>query len=325
MGITVILPLIFIAHAFDWIFSVEVQSKGHKFKDGCYMTINIICEQELVQIGVCLTRANDSSDIAVYEICPYVTLSGKDIFIQWWFSGLFNYYHINFTISQLTEQTYGALNRKGLLCSECYDGYGPAVYAFANECIKCPGKAFGRWALFLFVALFPVTLFYVVVIIFNIQASSPPFAVYVFFCQTFVAFDRIYFPGSTKFSIHDPSQVLLLLARTVSGVWNLDFGRYIFPPFCVSESINTYHALFLDYISGFYPMVLIFFTCVLIELHSSNFKPIVLLWKPFHKCFVRVRRSWDPKASMINAFATLYFFHSLNIICILLLTAACKD
>ena len=72
----------------------------------------------------------------------------------------------------------------------------------------------------------------------------------------------------------------------------------------MSESINTYHALFLDYIPGFYPMVLIFFTCILIELHSSNFKLIVLLWKPFHKCFVRVRRSWDPKASMINAFAT---------------------
>ena len=72
----------------------------------------------------------------------------------------------------------------------------------------------------------------------------------------------------------------------------------------MSDGINTYHALFLDYIPGFYPMILIIFTCVLIELHSSNFKLIVLLWKPFHKCFVRVGRSWDPKASMINAFAT---------------------
>ena len=54
----------------------------------------------------------------------------------------------------------------------------------------------------------------------------------------------------------------------------------------------------------FHPMILILFICVFVELYSSNFKLIVMLWKPFHKCFVRVRRSWDPKASMINAFAT---------------------
>ena len=141
-------------------------------------------------------------------------------------------------------------------------------------------------------------------IIFNIQATSPPFSAYVLVCQTFATLDHINFPGNTEFSIHDPSQVLLLLARTLSGIWNLDFGRYIIPPFCVSESINTYHALFLDYIPAFYAMLLIIFTCILIELHGSNFKPIVLLWRPFHKCFVRVRRSWDPKASMVNAFAT---------------------
>ena len=70
--------------------------------------------------------------------------------------------------------------------------------------------------------LFPATVFYIIVIIFNIQAISPPFAAYVIFCQTFVALDHIYFPGSTKFSIHDCSQLLLLLARTLSGVYTLE-------------------------------------------------------------------------------------------------------
>ena len=171
----------------------------------------------------------------------------------------------------------------------------------------------------MFVVLFPITVFYVIIIVFNVRATSPPFAAYVLFCQTFAMLDRMYFPGnlSINFSIDDSSQ---LLAHTLSGVWNLDFGRYIFLPFCVSESINTYHALFLDYISGFYPIVLIFFTCVPIELHSSNFKLIVLLWKPFNKYFIRMRRSWDPKASIINAFAT-FLLLSFSI-CILVLTTA---
>ena len=112
----------------------------------------------------------------------------------------------------------------------------------------------------------------------------------------------MFFPGSTNVDIHDPSQALLLLARTISGLWNLDFGQYIIPPFC--ENLSTYHALFLDYILGFHPMILIFFTYVLIELHANNVKPVVLAWKPFHKCFAIIRRTWDPRVSIVNAFAT---------------------
>ena len=310
MGTTVIILMlvlncIFIASAFT---SMELHDANVKFKNDCVTNGRIICDEGLVLVGVCLTRASHLSNLTVYGLCPYIIVTDQEIYQRWTIDGLFQqYYHINFT---MPEQTCGKLNRKGLLCSQCNDGYGPSVCAFASECVKCRGSAFSRWVLHLFVVLFPITMFYVIVIIFNIQATSPPFAAYVLFCQTFTALDRIYFCSSTKASIHDPSQVLLLLARTLSGIWNLDFGRYIFPPFCVSDSINSYHSLFLDYIPGFYLMVLIVTTYCLIELHSSNFMPVVLLWKPFHKCFVRVRRSWDPKASMINTFATFYFFHS---------------
>ena len=308
-----VLNHVFIAGAFT---SVELRDTSIKFRNNCVSNSRVVCEYSAVRVSVCLTRVSHSSGLVVYGMCPYIIQTGQEIHKQWTSNSSFQkYYHINFTVP---EQICGELKRKGLLCSECYDGYGPAVYAFANECIKCHGSVFSRWALYLFVVLFPITVFYIIVITFNIQATSPPFTAYVLFCQTFAALDRIYFPGSIKFTVHDSGHVLLLLARTLSGIWNLDFGRYILPPFCVSDAINTYHALFLDYIPGFYPMLLIFFTCVLIELHSSNFKLIVLLWKPFHKCFVRVRRSWDPKASMINAFATfllLSFSKILFVLC----------
>ena len=90
-------------------------------------------------------------------------------------------------------------------------------------------------------------------------------------------------------------------------MWNLDFGRHIFPAFCVSESLNSYHALLLDYIIGFYPMLLIFITYVLIQLHAHDYKVVVAVWKPFHRCFAKVRRSWDPQASIMNTFATFLF------------------
>ena len=94
--------MIFIAHAFDQTFSVEIQSKGLKFKGGCSTTTSIIYDQELVQIGVCFTRANDSSDIAVYGACPYVTSSGKDISTQWQFGGLFHNYYYHYLLYNIS-------------------------------------------------------------------------------------------------------------------------------------------------------------------------------------------------------------------------------
>ncbi|CAI8009090.1 hypothetical protein GBAR_LOCUS6154 [Geodia barretti] len=39
--------------------------------------------------------------------------------------------------SQLDEVMCGPYNRRGLLCGECKDGYGPAVYSFDQKCAKC--------------------------------------------------------------------------------------------------------------------------------------------------------------------------------------------
>ena len=89
-------------------------------------------------------------------------------------------------------------------------------------------------------------------------------------------------------------------------MWILELGlfRHVIPPFCVDSRLNNLHALWLDFITAYYPLLLIFITYVAIELHARNFKPIVILWRPFHKCCVRIRRGLDLKSSIINAFGT---------------------
>ena len=62
--------------------------------------------------------------------------------------------------------------------------------------------------------------------------------------------------------------------------------------------------LALQYVSAFYPLLLIALTYTCVELHGHNFRPIVWLWKPFHRCCVNVRRRWDTKASLVDVFAT---------------------
>ena len=100
-------------------------------------------------------------------------------------------------------------------------------------------------------------------------------------------------------------------------MWYLEFGLFS-PPFCVSWHLNNLQALTLEYF--YVTLFLISATFVCIELHARNFKLIVIMWKPFHKLFVLFRRTWDPRASIINSFST---FLLLSISKIILLSSFC--
>ena len=199
----------------------------------------------------------------------------------------------------------GPLNREGTLCGKCKDGYGIALYSYTLECSKCWGHGYG-WVLYYFLELFPITVMYFLVVIFHIRATSSPLSALVFMSQIVVYTIRLniplhmYIENKVTGFPYVALQVLLVLC----GIWSLDFFRSVIPPFCVSSNIKTVHAIVLEYLVAFYPIFLIFITYVCIKLHDNNFRPVVWLWKPFHRHFVYFRRRWDPKASIINAFTT---------------------
>ena len=107
------------------------------------------------------------------------------------------------------------------------------------------------------------------------------------------------------------------------GVWNLDLARYILPPFCVSSKLQLIHIELLSYISVVYPLFLIFLTWVCVELHGRNFKPFVLLWRPFHECLVRLQRGWDTRSDIIDVFATFFLLAYNKLMYQLVLFAKC--
>ena len=160
------------------------------------------------------------------------------------------------------------------------------------------------WALYLFLVLLPVTVFYIIVIIFNIRATAPPFTAFVMMCQVFSTIDRVYVPVKMVLQEMKSLSVLIDVVRVLCGIWNLDFFCHLVPPFCVSRHLGNMQALSLENLHILYPFLLILVTLICIELHARNFKPIVLLWKPFHMVVTRLRRSLGPRASIINAFST---------------------
>ena len=265
----------------------------------------LTCQQSepLLIAGYCATYNNHTNLVSILE-CPYFQPNGYNYTSQ-------GSVLLAQSLNQLNDYMCGPLNRKGLVCSECADGFGPSVTSFGYRCVNCKNVLYGV-PLFLLVKLSPITILYLIILIFQIRVTSPPMPCLIMYAQfMLIAFD----PNHTV--LHDFRQVIFTdvwylrldmnIILSLYRVLNLDFVQNLLAPYCVSNRLKFIHIAFLDYISAFYPIILIFLTWACVELHSRNFRLLVWLWRPFHTCFVRLRRGWDPKSDIIDVFITFFF------------------
>ena len=93
---------------------------------------------------------------------------------------------------------------------------------------------------------------------------------------------------------------------TFLGIWNLDFFRLVYTPFCLQPHTNTLDVLALDYLVAVYPLLLITLSYLLVLLYDRNVRLIVCLWKPFLPLFIKFRRQWNIRNSLVEVFATFF-------------------
>ena len=212
-------------------------------------------------------------------------------------------------ISELNDYMCGPMNRKNRLCSDCIDGFGPSFTSIGFECSNCTDRLYGV-PLYLLVDLAPITLMYLIIMVFHVHLTSPPMTGYILYSQT-VVFNVIYYRRPPiGYIVLKPDQLTSMGIKTILalyGIWNLDSIRYLLPPFCISGKLGTAHIALLEYVSGLYPLYLIFLTWVCIELHGQNFKPVVLLWRPINRFLVKLGKSCDSRPDLIGVFASFFF------------------
>ena len=266
----------------------------------------VTCDEKLqesyLDLGHCMTYNSSYSDkqvsgIILFGGCPYA-----------YYSNIVNHIYIALphNISDLNYFFCAPLNRAGLLCRDCIDGFGPSIISTGYVCANCTeGSSYG-WLLYILSEFVPATVFYFVVLTLRIRITSAPMNCFVTFSQLLVnvANHGPRFHGALMAGLSTTSRAVFKVILTGYGLWNLDFFRHLIPPFCVSQGLKNIHVLALQYVSAFYPLLLIALTYTCVELHGHNVRPIVWLWKPFHSCCVNVRKRWDTKASLIDVFAT---------------------
>ena len=207
----------------------------------------------------------------------------------------------------------GPMNRKGIVCSECIDGYGPSVTSPNFRCSDCTNAWYGV-PLYLLLELVPLTVFYLIMLIFQVNVTSAPMISFVFYSNI------ILLNLNFQFFNQNQSQAYGMIVTLSYGIWSLDFFRYAIPPFCVSPHLKTVHALYLQYISTVFPYVLIAFTWLCIKLYSRDFKVVTLPWQLLNGViFKHINVNWNSGRTVVDTFATLFLlsFSKLSIMLLL--------
>ena len=94
-------------------------------------SVIILCanDRAFLSYTFCLTYNGKTNTLSV-SFCVYFELSGHNISEP-------GFIILPDNISELNDYMCGPMNRKGIVCSECIDGYGPSVTSPNFRCSDC--------------------------------------------------------------------------------------------------------------------------------------------------------------------------------------------
>ena len=268
-----------------------------------HKTILCVKDGNRSEVGVffqfCMTQNNEHTKVVV-GACPYNRGGGR-------YQSVKTYRSLPRNVTELDRDMCGLTARTGQLCGQCIEDYSLPVYSYYPQCVSCTAGT-NNWAKYLAVSLLPTTAFFTGTLVFRFRAMSPLLNGYILACQivtsppiqrllAFKDYDRYY---------TDINETVLFYNIYVGclSIWNLDFFRLAYTPFCLHPDASTLQILSLDYIIAAYPLALIILTYTLVRLHYHNCALVVWLCRPFIGCFARCRRQWNIQNSLVDAFAT---------------------
>ena len=263
---------------------------------------------DAVQKCSCLTYSETSGLVeigfCVYN-CIYFNVPGSDV--------LTTYSNVSLDPRNWTSDLCGRYHRTGPLCGDCITGHYLQAYSLDVSCKPC-SDSWSNWVKYLLVAYVPLTVFCFIILLFRINITASRLQGYVFFSQ----FVTIYWMAcyikllngrySGNSSLSPIADILLM----VHGIWNLDFFRSFDLGICLQVDMLT--SISLDLAIAIYPLVLMILTYLVIHLYYIRFRPVVCMWRPFRSVFhfLKANSSWEAKASVIDAFATVFVLSNIK-------------
>ena len=220
-------------------------------------------------------------------------------------------YTLPCNISDLNDFMCASINREGQLCGRCRKGFAPPVYSYSLRCVNCTDYSL-NWLKYLAVAFGPLTVFSVIISVFHISPTSPYLHGLIFMAHIVCS------PNIVRMVVQNAEETpngfswIHNVFYSLFGMWNLDFFRTVYKPFCIHPKVSVIQALAMDYLVAAYPLTLVTVTYVLVTLHTRNCWLLTKIWKPFRHIMRPILRNFDIQTSLIDSFATLFLLSSIK-------------
>ena len=287
-----------------WEISVQNGSKCI-CRDDLPHEMKCIAGELYLDVNRCMTYDNST----LYEAsCPYIKYQHLDNYLA---------LKIPTNLSKINSFFCDPLNREGLICERCKEGYGTSVLAIGYKCAEC-SHLWRGWLLYIFFQFVPITIFYLIIFTLQISIATTTMSCFVFCSQMVVTplnYDELVM-NTINMKGTPFLQFFFKTLTTLYEPWNLDFFLHVLPEFCISESIRSIHVNMLRYVSPIYFLFLIVITYMILKLNDFRCQVPLFqkLFKPFKSCMSSTRSIWNPKASVIDVIATLLLLSCTKII-----------
>ena len=147
------------------------------------------CDPNMKQIslltGYCMDY-NEEENVVFIGGCPFVNQ-------KCYVNGV--YVKPPQNVSELNQFLCGGLNRTGVMCSQCQEGLGTAIFSYSLQCLPSMSSGLG-WSLYVFLANFPTTILFLFLLMFQVCITSGPLNACIFAIQLIVSI--INFQSSMK-------------------------------------------------------------------------------------------------------------------------------
>ena len=166
--------------------------------------------------------------------------------------------------SEQLEATVCDTDRCGILCSSCTGNYSVYYHSPRFVCRSSDGCHYGI-PLYIATELLPVTVIFLVILLFKVSLTSGALYSFVFFAQMISL-------TINKFEMLVVSNKILRNALhfflNVYNIFNLAMGNGHYPHFCIVQTKNIMILFMFNYLTVLYAFFLVLATILVLRLHS---------------------------------------------------------
>ena len=224
-------------------------------------------------------------------------------------------------LQYMCEQMHRVSNDSFIYCGDCKGKHGPAMYSFGIQCAECHWIS-GSLKYFA-LQIFPISVFYGVVLIFRVDLTRPNMFHYIVFCNSITFMFRYSAGLVMSYLYYDGNMMnnMMRVGLTLSGIWTLDFLRFVVPPFCISSRVHDCVVPFFDFFPVVYLLVVTAIISILIKLYSYKIRILLWIWRPIQWVLVRFKLNRDPVEAVVHTYATFFFLYLYKTASVAFITA----